>query len=236
MKKVILKTILIFAIGAIGGIFSDQILWPYLIEKPLFEEYNLDDDRPLNVTKKEEVVIEENKALQNQVDKVSDVVIGIKTKTQSGTNLQGSGLILTSDGLIVTLSKLVPRNSKYNFLIEGKEVDHEILKRDPEAGLALVKLEKNDLSTAEFEDSLELGERVFLISKIGSKEIYTSVNQGIVKSKPNGEIKTNILEDAMVDGSPLFNIKGQIVGLNKKESSGKIISIPISEVREFSGF
>ena len=235
MKKLILKTIVIFVIGAVGGIFADKVLWSYLVEKPLFEEYNL-DDRPVNITKTEKIVIEENTALQEQVDKVSDAVISIKTKTQSGSLLQGSGLVLTSDGLIVTLSKVIPRNSTYSFIINGKEISYQILKRDPESGLALVKLEKDDLSTAEFGENAELGERVFLSAKVGVEKIYTTVNQGIVKAKPNGEIQTNIFEDTMMEGSPLFNIKGQIVGINKKTSSGRVVSIPVSTIREFTGF
>ncbi len=235
MKKLILKVIVIFIIGAIGGVFADQFLWPYLVEKPLFEQYDLEDNRPVNITKTNKIVIEENKALQDAVDKVDDVVISIQTKTQSGT-IQGSGLVLTSDGLVVTLSKLIPRNLNYSFKTQGEEVPYQILKRDPESGLALVKLEKGDFSTAEFGEELNLGERVFLSAKVGVEKIYTSVNQGIVKAKPNGEIQTNIFEDISMEGSPLFNIQGQIVGLNKKTTSGRVVAIPVSMLREFTGF
>ena len=100
MVKNILKIIIIFIIGTIGGIFADQILWPYFIERPLFYEYRL-EQAPVYVTESKEFFIQENAALKNAIEKVEKTVVGVRTTTKTGIFLEGSGLILTFDGLVI---------------------------------------------------------------------------------------------------------------------------------------
>ena len=64
MTKNALKILIIFIIGTIGGIFADQILWPYFIERPLFYRYRL-DQAPIVMNKTEEIIIEEYSATLN---------------------------------------------------------------------------------------------------------------------------------------------------------------------------
>ena len=221
----------------VGGIFADQIFWPYFIERPLFYQYRLEQN-PVYVTERKEVIIQENTALKNAIEKVEKVVIGVKTKTKEGNILEGSGLILTSDGLIITLADLVPQGSTFNFLVEGTPVPFQILKRDLKSNLALVKLEKTNLSAAAFANfrNLKLGERVFLIGAIFEKNsVQKMVNEGIVKSFNDNSIQANISENATLAGSPLFNIEGQVLGLNTIDAKGKVIAIPISKIKEFTG-
>jgi hypothetical protein len=61
MFKNIFKIIIVFLIGAVGGIFSEQILWPYFIERPLFLEYSLEQN-PVYITETKEITIQENTA------------------------------------------------------------------------------------------------------------------------------------------------------------------------------
>ena len=122
MRKILLEILVIFIIGICGGIFADQILWPYFVEKPLFHQYRLEQS-PVYITERKEFIIQENVALQNAIEKVANTVIGVRTKTATGKVLEGSGLILTSDGLLVTLADLVPQGSDFEFLVEGKFCD-----------------------------------------------------------------------------------------------------------------
>ena len=82
MLKNILKLVAIFIIGIVGGIFADQILWPYFVEKPLFLKYHL-KEVPLNVTEVKQVFIQENTALENAVEKVSKSVVGIGLESKT---------------------------------------------------------------------------------------------------------------------------------------------------------
>jgi len=113
MSKNILKIVAFFIIGTVGGIFADQILWPYFIEKPLFYQYRLEQS-PVYVTERKEVTIQENTALKEAIEKVEKTVVGVRTQTKEEKILEGSGLIVTSDGLIVTLAELVPPGSLFS--------------------------------------------------------------------------------------------------------------------------
>ena len=238
MLKNIFKIIAVFILGVAGGIFADQILWPYFIERPLFYQYRLEQS-PVYVTERKEVTIQENVALRNAIERVEKVVIGVRTETPKGKILEGSGSIVTSDGLIVTLAELVPQGSTFSFFVDNEKVHFQILKRDLKENLALVKIEKTNLPTLGFADleKIKLGERVFLVGVVFDKAgLSKIVNEGIVKSFGQDFIKTNIFENYLLAGSSLFNIEGQVLGLNTIDREGKVIVIPISKIKTFAGF
>lgn len=237
MLKDIFKILGIFILGVCGGIFADQILWPYFIEKPLFYQYRL-EQTPIYVTERKEIYIQENSALKNAIEKAEKVVIGVKSKTKQGKVLEGSGLILTSDGLVVTLADLVPQGSDFSFFVEGETVHFQILKRDLNNNLAIIKIEKTNLPTVGFSnfEKLKLGERVFLVGTTLSPKWSWVVNEGLVRSFDQNSIETNIFEKNTLAGSPLFDIEGNILGLNMIDKEGKVIAIPVTKIKTFTGF
>lgn len=237
MIKNLLKIFLLFILGVVGGIFGSEILWPYFVERPLFYQYKLNQP-PFYIVEKKEI-IQENIALKEAIEKVEKVVIGLRTELPTGKIIEGSGLIITSDGLIVTLAQLIPQGAKFNFFINGERVHYQILKRDSKENLALVKIEKTNLPTVGFAnlEKLKLGERVFLVGKIFIKEqMKTLVNEGVVKYFDQNLIETNIFEKNNLAGSILFDIEGNVVGINKVDSGGQIISLPVSKIRALTGF
>ena len=229
MKKNILKLIVIFIIGMVGGIFANQIFWPYFIERPLFHQYNLGQG-PVYVTEVKETYIQENTALVEAIEKAEKTVITVKTQTKTGKTLNGFGFIATSDGLMVTLAELVPQGSDFKFFIDDQPVSYQVLKRDLKENLALIKLSDSVLTTAGFArmERLNIGERVFLVGK-------KTANEGIVKSFDQDFIQTNILENNLLAGSPLFNIHGEILGINTIDSKGNVSAISILKIRQFIG-
>ena len=242
MVKNISKIVICFIFGVFGGIFADQIFWPYFVERPLLYKYRL-EQAPIYVTERKEVVIQENTALKNAVEKVEKVVVGVRTKLETGIILEGSGLILTSDGLLVTLSELAPQGAEINFFWEGKQYKiggkAKILKRDSKNNLALIKIEEVNLPTTGFADlsKIKIGERVFLVGTIFEKGVSKKMaNEGIVKTFDENFIRTNIFEKYTLVGSPLFNIEGNVLGLNTIDKEGKVIAIPASKIKSFAGF
>lgn len=238
MLKNVFKILAVFIIGAVGGIFADQLLWPYFIERPLFYQYRLEKN-PIYLIEKKEIIIRENTALENSIDKAEKAVIGVKTKTKKSEILEGSGLILTSDGLIITLADLVPQGSSLSFFIDGKPASFQILKRDLKENLALIKIEAVNLPTVGFAnlEKLKLGERVFLVGLVFEKgQPRKTANEGIVRSFNRDLIETNIFENDNLAGSPLFDIEGNVLGLNIINSEGKVNAIPISKIKPFAGF
>jgi len=240
MSKNILKFLAVFIIGTVGGIFSDQILWPYFIERPLFLKYKL-EQTPVYVTEKKETTtyIQENIALREAAEKAAKTVVGVKTKTKEGGILAGSGLMVTNDGFLVTLAELLPQGSDFAFYVDEKWPEYQVLKRDLKNNLALVKVDGGGLHTAGFADfeKIKLGERVFLFGfDFSTTTQKLMVNEGIIKFFDNNLIQTNIFETSAVNGSPLFNIEGNVVGLSMVAGDGKVSAIPVSKIRQFMGF
>ncbi len=139
----------------------------------------------------------------------------------------------------MTLAGLVPRGGDFNFYIDGEAQEYQILKRDIENNLALIKINRNDLKPCAFADFSEakLGERVFLLGKVFlQRDIVTLTNQGIIKYFTKDFIRSNISEKTSLAGSSLFNIKGELLGLNTIDSENRVTAIPISIIRNFAGF
>jgi len=232
----ILKIAAFFTVGMVGGIFADQILWPYLVERPLFFQYSL-EKAPVSIVEKKETIIQENTALTEAIEKGENAVMSVKSQTPNGT-IEGSGLIVTSDGLMVTLAELVPQGSVFSFSLNGKATSFQVLKRDLNKNLALVKLGESNLTTVGFADFNEtkLGERVFLIGEAFDKKAnYKVANEGIIRRFDKNLIETNMSEKNTLKGSSLFNIKGEVLGINTISSDGRIVAIPASIIKEFIG-
>lgn len=235
MSKKILNIIALFIIGIVGGIFADQILWPYFIERPLFYQYRLEQN-PVHITENKEIIIQENTAFQEAVQRVQKSIVGVQTKTSKGWILQGSGVVLTTDGLILTLAELLPAYSQSSFFVEGQEFTDKVLKKDLKSNLALVKIEALDLKTIGFADSVKLGQRVFLLGVVFNKGVpVIAVNEGIIKMINNNYLETNIIEDVSFAGAALFDIEGRLVGVSAFDLKGHLKIIPIKKIKDFTG-
>ena len=231
MTKNIFKILTIFVIGIAGGVFADKIL---------LNRYKAEQG-PVYVTEKKEVTnyIQENIALREAAEKVGKTVVAVKSKTKEGAVLEGSGLIVTNDGFLVTLADLVPQGSDFAFYLAGKWPEYQVLKRDLKNNLALVRVESSGLQTAGFAEmeKIKLGERVFLAGfDFASTTPQLMVNEGIIKIFDKNMIQTNIIETALANGSPLFNIEGNVVGLSLVGQDGKVSAIPADKIRQSIGF
>lgn len=161
----------------------------------------------------------------------------------------GSGFIISSDGYIVTNNHVVEgADSVLVRLSDRREFDAEVVGTDPRSDLALLRVEAEDLPVLELADGddLEVGEWVLAIgSPFG---LDYSVTAGIVSAKgrslptENNEnyvpfIQTDVAINPGNSGGPLFNLEGDVVGVNSQiftRSGGSIglsFAIPVSVVR-----
>ena len=230
--------VFVFLTGMAGGIFADQIVWPYFVERPILAQYGLGDMLSTIEIKN----IQKEAPLSNIMQDINQSIAGIRTKTSNGEVLEGSGIMVTSDGLMVTLASLVPQGGDYGFFVNGKRYSYQILKRDFDNDLALVKLGEINFSVSGFADlnSLELGDKVFLSGVVFSDsdgEVMTniSVNEGIIKSINQENIFTNIMDGNIMCGSTLFNSKGEIIGINNINPQGFVTAFSINKIKEFVG-
>lgn len=136
----------------------------------------------------------------------------------------GSGVIVTSDGYILTNNHVVEDADEINVTLSTfEEYEATIIGRDAKSDVALIKIEaKHDLPAVTFGDSdkLRVGEWVLAIGNpFGLQQTVTA---GIISAKGraiNNESYGNFIQtDASINpgnsGGPLFNLKGEMVGVN----------------------
>lgn len=136
----------------------------------------------------------------------------------------GSGFIMSKDGYIVTNHHVISKAEEIEVIMEnGEKYDAKIIGSDSKTDLALVKIEPDKpLPAIKFGDSssLDIGEPVLAIGNpFGLGHTVTS---GIVSAKGRslglGAYDDFIQIDAAINpgnsGGPLFNYKGEVVGVN----------------------
>ncbi len=242
MLKNIFKVISFFIIGMVGGIFSTQILWPYFVERPLFLKYNLKGN-PIYITERKEVHIQENKALQEAIEKVKEAVVEVRSIKLKGNKIvsesKGGGFIITADGLILTFSEIIlPDFSKNLILTDEGLFEGELLKKDK--NFSLLKIKKENLKTIPFSSfqELKLGERVFYFGRIKKEnKILNLANEGIIRYFDKEKILTNMIESEALEGLPLFDIEGKLIGQIKiDKKNNEVSAFPVNKIKEFLGF
>lgn len=155
----------------------------------------------------------------------------------------GSGFIVSEDGYILTNAHVVVDADEVTVrLIDKREFKAKVAGADRRSDIALLKISATGLPVVSIGDSskLEVGEWVVAI---GSPFGFTnSISQGIVsamgRSLPGENIVPFIQTDVPVNpgnsGGPLFNLNGEVVGINSQIYSrsggymGLSFAIPIS--------
>ncbi len=135
----------------------------------------------------------------------------------------GSGFIIGSDGYIVTNAHVVDGADEVNVkLSDRREFKAKVIGLDKRTDVALLKIDAKDLPKATIGDpeKLKVGEWVVAIGKPFGLE--NTMTAGIVSAKgrdlPQENLIPYIQTDAAVNpgnsGGPLFNLKGEVVGIN----------------------
>jgi serine protease Do len=144
-------------------------------------------------------------------------------REQKRTSL-GSGVIISKDGYIVTNNHVVENADSINVrLTNFEEYDAKIIGRDPKTDLALLKIApKNGLPAIAFGDSdkLRVGDWVMAIGNpFGFEQTVTAgIVSGKGRSLGSGPYENFIQTDASINpgnsGGPLYNLMGEMVGIN----------------------
>ena len=162
----------------------------------------------------------------------------------------GSGFVISADGYIVTNNHVVEgADSVLVRMSDRREFDAEIIGTDPRSDLALLRVKASGLPVLELagSDDLDVGEWVLAIgSPFG---LDYSVTAGIVSAKGRSLpternenyvpfIQTDVAINPGNSGGPLFNLDGEVIGVNSQiftRSGGSIglsFAIPVSVVRD----
>ncbi len=137
----------------------------------------------------------------------------------------GSGFIISNDGYILTNNHVIADADEIIVrLADRSELQAKLVGTDPRTDVALLKVEGKNLPTVKLGQSkdLKVGEWVLAIgSPFGFDH---SVTAGIVSAKgrnlPNDNyvpfIQTDVAINPGNSGGPLFNLKGEVVGINSQ--------------------
>jgi serine protease Do len=137
----------------------------------------------------------------------------------------GSGFIVSADGTVLTNAHVVSNAAEVTVkLTDRREFRAKVIGVDAQTDVAVLKIEATDLPTVKLgdPDTLRVGEWVVAIgSPFGFENTVTS---GIVSAKaralPDGTyvpfIQTDVAVNPGNSGGPLFNLKGEVVGINSQ--------------------
>jgi serine protease Do len=173
-------------------------------------------------------------------------------RLQRGT---GSGFIISPDGYIITNNHVVEGSQRLDVqLFDGRKFSNaEVVGRDPNTDIAVVKIDADDLPSVALgdSDSLRVGEWVLAIGNPLGDAFSFTVTAGIVSGRGRvlgglqqgrqWSISDFIQTDAAINpgnsGGPLVNIRGQVVGVNSAIASetglyaGYSFAVPINLAR-----
>ncbi len=199
--------------------------------------------------------------------KVLPSIVGIKVEYTVKSNFmqglsqsaqaEGSGIIITKDGYILTNNHIinstdssvfyeVSKATKVYVYLYNDETPYEakIIGTDEETDLAVIKLEKNDLTPAELGDSSSVKIGEFAMAIGNPLGVGTSVTSGIISAvnrnvtSEDGTTYNLIQTDSAINsgnsGGALVNAEGKVIGINTLKLSGTGIegmgfAIPINE-------
>ena len=185
--------------------------------------------------------------------------------TQSSTSkATGSGVIISKDGYILTNNHIIDTSStttsKYYTVSDANKVlvylyeednpvEAEIIGSDSVTDLAILKIDRNDLTPVEIgdSDSVQVGEFAMAIGN--PLDMRNTVTSGIISGvnreieDDNGTMYTLIQTDAAINagnsGGALVNADGKLIGINTLKMSGTGIegmgfAIPINSTLDIS--
>ncbi len=156
----------------------------------------------------------------------------------------GSGFIISDDGYVITNNHVVAGADEIQVHLNDRRVfDAKVIGLDEPSDLALLKLDAEDLPFVEFGDSdvLRVGDWVLAIGSPFGLEF--SAAAGIVSAKGRSMpgrstynymsfIQTDVAINQGNSGGPLFNLEGEVIGINSQilsstgGSNGISFSIP----------
>ena len=173
---------------------------------------------------------------------------GFGSPQTSTAKATGSGIIISEDGYIVTnnhvvdssstssysyyeLSKATSIKVKLNSETYGDDAtfDATVVGQDSQTDLAVLKIEKDGLTPAEFADSDQAVVGEFVMAVGSPLGLDTTVTQGIISAvnrqvESDGVVYTCIQTDAAINsgnsGGALVNSDGKVIGINTLKLSG----------------
>jgi serine protease Do len=159
---------------------------------------------------------------------------------QPGVRGSGSGVLWSSDGLIVTNNHVARAPRAKVTLWDGREFEAEVTARDQRRDLAALRISAADLAVASDRDSwhLRAGEIVLAVGNplgfLGA--LTTGVIHAVGPLRGLGSrpwVQSDVRLAPGNSGGPLSDVEGRVVGINSMVAGRLALAIPSNEVRRF---
>src|SRR5919197_502205 len=186
------------------------------------------------------------KAVSPGVVNVSSVPACVPDKSNATRRSQGSGFVISPDGFVVTNNHVVAAAEGILVqLADGREYLAEVVGRDDSTDVALLRLQgaPGDLPSVYLGDSDAVSVGDWVVAIGNPFGFGHSVSHGMISAKERvlgiGAFDDFIQTDALINpgnsGGPLFNMRGEVVGVNTaiiSQGQGIGFAVPINMVKE----
>lgn len=238
--------VFVFVIGGLGGVWLDRVLLPTLLVKyPSLNQYEylkLMGERTTIIHETEEVNISQEEGAASAIEKVRPSITEIMAKDANGQYASiGTGIILTSDGYILTPLKNVLLTGAVDpelqvRLRNGSSYAATLVSQDNDYSLAILKIPANNLSVIPYidTDDLRLGDRLIIVDDAINTDIISKILEQYIMpgaTDSSYQKRIQIVQDlgTNASGAAVINIEGRLVGVGQEAN----IVIPISEIRGY---
>ena len=187
---------------------------------------------------------------------VSKSVVGVvgyadKITDVSDCDTQGTGIVISADGYIITNAHIID-NSKTAYALQivtsdNKTYNAGVVAIDTRSDIAVLKADATGLTPATFGKSkdMSIGSTVIAVGNPGGLGYQNSITKGIIsafdRTVPSSTSVKYIQTDAAINpgnsGGPLCNLYGQIIGMNtskivSEHYEGMGFAIPSEKIKE----
>ncbi|HBR71349.1 MAG TPA: hypothetical protein DEA27_00885 [Candidatus Moranbacteria bacterium] len=251
----------VFVIGGIGGVYMEAYLVPRLSAVPFFEKFLKKASENVTVINRvEQVTIKESDSV-NEISSGASIsvvnIISINSENSFAQNQEsksGTGILVTSDGVIVTYrDAIIESEASYIVLLYNEEkYEAKLMGIDNFTNLAYLKIEANNLSSIDFANSNDFrpGNKLVAIGNSFS-EYQNRFSAGLLSNnnktfnlsgktvasseKLEGVFETDFDNQKNYLGGPVISYGGELVGIIGKvfmDNQDVFFQIPSNMVKE----
>ncbi len=239
----------IAVVGGFAGIVADRVLLPKIAADSLLSRWGIFQKAAENtviINKTEQVMIREDDSVEAIALSASPSVVNILSVRRGGDTeiakvgeeapknlgtLQGSGVLVTNDGLIATFHTALLENASYTvFLYNGTSYPATLVATDSLTGLSYLSIAASNLPSISFADpdGIRAGKKLILIANtseeyrnrystglVGNTDKTFNIAGGAVASSERweGVYAVDAATIAPYLGGPAIDYQGDLVGI-----------------------
>lgn len=233
-KKVVVFTVLSsIIVGGISGWIFTRYIMPAIGTTPFLVKYNLAPPvAPLIINRTKEIHVNEGSDTIAAIQGARPWVVGVVSGSSLSTmQVQATGIILTSDGVIALTKNIAPAGTNLQIALpDGRVLKAVFQSSDSGSDLAFYKVDASDLPVAPLGDSsqIQLGQRMIVMTATLNEQhpvtqvSYLSEEQGNLGTVFSTDGRTSTFKidslQNVPEGSVVLSADGNVQGLYSRSN------------------